>query len=149
MATWRHGESHASSFGYSITHSHNSEKTCNSELILDSLIFPWWFEYSWNTGRFAVRVCPSRLWKGQPIFSHSFLTCDQVTAMPHSVWCMLLSEPCKSLTLLHSSFSLTKCVKHTGSQEEFEGREKKKEKKKKTNPKTLQQKKKKNKHPPH
>lgn len=40
MATWKCGESHDSSFDYSVTHSHNSEKTCNSELILDSPIFP-------------------------------------------------------------------------------------------------------------
>lgn len=72
MATWRRGESHASSFYYSITHSHNSEKTCNSELYLYSLIFPWWFEYSRDTARFAVRVCPAGCEKGQPIFSILF-----------------------------------------------------------------------------
>lgn len=72
MATWRRGESHASSFDYSITHSHNSEKTCNSELILDSLLFPWWFEYSRDTATFAVRVCPEGCEKGQPIFSILF-----------------------------------------------------------------------------
>lgn len=72
MATWRCGESCASSFDYSITHSHNSEKTCKSELILDSLIFPWWFEYSRDTARFVVRVCPAGCEKGLPIFSILF-----------------------------------------------------------------------------
>lgn len=72
MAVWRCGESHASSFDYSITCSHNSEKACNSELILDSLMFPWWFECSWDTARFAVSVCPAGCEKGQPISSILF-----------------------------------------------------------------------------
>lgn len=72
MATWRRGESHASSFDCCIIHSHNSEETCNSEVTLDSQIFPWCFVYSSDTARFAVRVCPACCEKGQNIFFFLF-----------------------------------------------------------------------------
>lgn len=53
MAAWRHKESHANSFDYRITHSCNSGKICNSELLLDSLLVPWRLDYSSDTASFA------------------------------------------------------------------------------------------------
>lgn len=68
MVVWRHGGSHASSFDYRITHSHNSGKICNSELILDSLLVPWWFDYSSDTASSAGSA-QQVVKRGSPSFS--------------------------------------------------------------------------------
>jgi len=71
VAAWRHGGSHTSSSDYRFTHSRNSRKICNSELILDSLSG---LITAVTQPALQSLGLPSRLWKGAAHLLHPFLT---------------------------------------------------------------------------